>query len=705
MSGARELTAGREKRLLLGWMAFLAPIPLPFNQVLEWPVLTVYLGLVVWFLRRAAVDRSGWLPAWAMNLLGLFYLPVFLADLVLLAGRGLVRPVVHLALFAVVVKLFSLRRERDKWQTLVGIFFLFLAGMGTSIHPSVVVYLLAFLVLGLVLLARFAHLHLLAGFGRSGDAPAAVPLAGVMVLSVLLSVLMAIPLFALLPRINNPYLGQGVFALGLDRQSIGFSDEVTLDSIGRVRTNRQVALRIRFDDVERYLERQEEDFRLKAATFDVYRDDRWKRTERWQALFRGDLNLPFALAEQRPVQWAEVWLQPLRSHSLVLPPETVLVDGLEIRRLFLGRGGALRMVRRPSDVLRYQVGLAAEEVALVAPPEAEDSTLDPGGSSPAITDLATRVTGEGTSLERARQLERYFHTRYTYTLDFVGRSAEEPLEEFLFESRSGHCEYFATSMVVMLRSQGIPARLVTGFLGGEYNPFEGYFVVRQANAHAWVEAWIAEEGRWMVFDPTPPGGRPTSGRTTLLALLEGAYDYMLFHWDRWVVGYDFDDQISVFGELQRAWSAFWDGFRRGSEDDRPQAVPGRGDPETAVAALRRAAGWLSWPWLVGVVALLALAVGAMIVVRQLRRPLTPGRAYRRLCQALARAGLAVREVDPPLALRRAALARYPAAAEPAGRVFELYLQDTYAGRPLDEGQREELRASLRQAVRQLRRRD
>ena len=64
-------------------------------------------------------------------------------------------------------------------------------------------------------------------------------------------------------------------------------------------------------------------------------------------------------------------------------------------------------------------------------------------------------------------------------------------------------------MVLMLRSQGIPARLVTGFLGGEYNPFEGYYIVRESNAHAWVEACMPGEG-WRIFDPTPPAGRPVA---------------------------------------------------------------------------------------------------------------------------------------------------------------------------------------------------
>jgi hypothetical protein len=159
------MTFAREKRLLVGALAFLAPIPLPFNDTVRWPVLVAYLGAVVWFLRRAWADEARWLPLWGMNLLGVAYLPFFFFDLMALGHGRLVGPVLDLGLFALTVKLFALTRERDKWQAALGIFFLFLAAMGTSVHPSIVLYLLAFAGLALLLLTRFTYLHVLAGFG------------------------------------------------------------------------------------------------------------------------------------------------------------------------------------------------------------------------------------------------------------------------------------------------------------------------------------------------------------------------------------------------------------------------------------------------------------------------------------------------------------------------------------------------------------
>jgi len=694
------MTSGREKRLHLGLLALLAPVPLPFNQVLRWPLLGLYLLLVVGFLLRAWRGRSRWLPFWAMNLLGLLYLPIFVLDLLVLSRGALVRPVVHLALFTVVVKLFSLQRERDKWQVLIGIFFLFLAGMATSVHPSVMVYLLVFLTSSLILLARFACLHLLTGFGREPSAAPSIPLKGVLVFSVLLSVAVAVPLFALLPRVRTPYLATSGFGPGPSSEITGFTDEVTLDSIGRVRTSREVAFRIEFEDPRRYLEGRRDAVRFKAATFDRYRNNRWERSPRQETLYNPEYRrLAFELSEEPTQQSAEVWLQPLGSRSLVVPLETGRVE-IDRQRLYLSRGGALSLATPPQSVLTYRIGLTEDIPQLALPPEGADPALDPSGVTPAIADLAAQVVGVGTDRQRVERLESHLQREYEYTLDFVGRSARDPIEEFLFRAKSGHCEYFATSMVLMLRSQGIPARLVTGFLGAEYNLLQGYFVVRQENAHAWVEAYLRDESRWDLFDPTPPVGRPTVRRTNLWSLAVQAYDYLLFRWDRYVLSYDFDDQLSFFGRLREAWDRLWGWFE---EEDPRRAEEGT----TEALPAESGGGWQrlrDLPVTGVLVATLAVALlgGVWILWRRLHRPLTPVGAYRRLCRELERSGLNVLATDPPLALRTTALRRWPEAARPTGRVFDLYLQESFAGRPLDEAEREDLQRSLGEAIRRLR---
>ena len=93
--------------------------------------------------------------------------------------------------------------------------------------------------------------------------------------------------------------------------------------------------------------------------------------------------------------------------------------------------------------------------------------------------------------------------RFTYTLNLTGKPGDDPLAHFLFETRAGHCEYFASAMTIMLRTLGIPTREVNGFLPGEYNDLGGDYIVRASDAHSWVEVYFPGNG-WMTFDPTPP---------------------------------------------------------------------------------------------------------------------------------------------------------------------------------------------------------
>ena len=128
----------------------------------------------------------------------------------------------------------------------------------------------------------------------------------------------------------------------------------------------------------------------------------------------------------------------------------------------------------------------------------------PEDMSPRVAELAGRITeGAGNDYTKAKALERHLRTAYAYTWNTVFYSQQKiPLEHFLFEAKRGHCEYFATAMAVMLRTQGIPARLVTGYSVGTYNPLTGYYEVSALDGHAWVEAYIAPYG-WMTFEPTP----------------------------------------------------------------------------------------------------------------------------------------------------------------------------------------------------------
>ena len=209
----------RQKRLLLGWLVLFVALPLPFNEVIGWPVLAVYWLAVGLFLVRTSNGVAEPLPSWAMNLLGLGYLPVLLFEFSYLwQGRAL-RPLVHLAMFAMVVKLYGLKKEKEKWHVFLLVFFIFLAAMGSSVDPSVLIYLVVFLFLSFFVLARFASFHVLGSVGTAPQKRHEIPLRGFLSWGTFATVVLAVPLFMLLPRLGQPYFVAAVVGAGTNPAS------------------------------------------------------------------------------------------------------------------------------------------------------------------------------------------------------------------------------------------------------------------------------------------------------------------------------------------------------------------------------------------------------------------------------------------------------------------------------------------------------
>jgi len=166
-----------------------------------------------------------------------------------------------------------------------------------------------------------------------------------------------------------------------------------------------------------------------------------------------------------------------------------------------------------------------------------------------IPELAALVTRPGQSApDKAALLENYLLTHYRYSLKPSQIEDPKPIATFLFETKEGHCEYFASAMVIMLRSLGIPSRIVNGFRSGEYNEVGGNYTIRGRNAHSWVEAYVSE-GSWRSFDPTPASPDQVS-RNFLSEQVSHYLDAFELFWGEWVLGYDEISQVSLFKDLQ-----------------------------------------------------------------------------------------------------------------------------------------------------------
>ena len=164
--------------------------------------------------------------------------------------------------------------------------------------------------------------------------------------------------------------------------------------------------------------------------------------------------------------------------------------------------------------------------------------------------FAEQITREeSNNHDKVRAVMRHLRSRYSYSTT-GGHDPSNPLYDFLFGRKEGHCEYFSSAMTILLRSVGVPARPANGFYGGAYNRYGNYYAIRQADAHSWVEVWYPEFG-WLTYDPTPPGMVIVPPEEGLWATMTAFFDSLKLKWYRWIVEYDLEKQLEVFKNLGR----------------------------------------------------------------------------------------------------------------------------------------------------------
>jgi transglutaminase-like putative cysteine protease len=228
----------------------------------------------------------------------------------------------------------------------------------------------------------------------------------------------------------------------------------------------------------------------------------------------------------------------------------------EFRSLLLTSEGSLRVLAPMSESLRYEVS-AHSGPPLASPLSGVERSryLELPPLDIRIYTLAREWSGDGAPLDRALRIQSHLRSDFKYALDGPVRPVRDPLSDFLFVRKEGYCEYFASAMAVMLRAQGIPSRVATGFQSGYFNDVSGLYVVRASDAHAWVEAWIAGSsdgpagGRWTTFDPTPSASATRAGLLSRLNMYLDAADHA---WQEWVVSYDLTQQVAIAARFEAA---------------------------------------------------------------------------------------------------------------------------------------------------------
>jgi protein-glutamine gamma-glutamyltransferase len=528
--------------------------------------------------RRRVVISERWTTP-----LTIAYFVFYAADYFLIS-RAFLPATVHLVLFAVVVRTFSLRRDRDYTMLAVLAFLMVLASAVLTVDS---VFLFFFTGFVLVAVATFILMEMRRS-GRqakflarhSSDAHEqrhlAFSLARMTPALVLMILAGAAAVFFLLPRMSAGYLGG--YSYGTDL-STGFSDRVQLGRIGQIQQSNAVVMhvQIRGDEHGRY------ELHWRGVALANFDGRNWSNPRDLYAMSPqpdGSFAVPWQsqgiAPEEKPAAEAaatdaattsakaihyRVVLEPIGTNVFFLAPWGRRVTGA-YRKLAVDAGGAVFDGDPQHPVSTYEADSDISRPAAPAlraagnryPPFAPAYLQLPPAFDPRIRRLAAQITASSSNAyDKAAALERYLNTHYGYTLQLPRSPVADPLADFLFVRKQGHCEYFASSMAVMLRAQGIPARVVNGFRSDEFNDITGNYVIRAKNAHSWVEAYFPGYG-WITFDPTPGGGVATpQGWERAMLYLDAAQSF----WREWIVSYDASHQYilgqSAMGGTRSSW--------------------------------------------------------------------------------------------------------------------------------------------------------
>jgi len=525
--------------------------------------------------RRRFVISERWTTPLSIAYFAFFAIDYFAVS------RGFLAATIHLALFGVVVRMFSLRRERDHVTLAILAFLMVLASAVLTVDST---FLFCFAAFMLTAIATFVLMEM----RRSGMAANIQPrhssdpqqhrhLAFALVrftAALMLMILVcATGLFFVLPRMSAGYLGG--YSYGTDFSS-GFSDHVRLGGIGRIQQSNSVVMHIQIDGDKAGLY----DLHWRGVTLADFDGHTWSNHTDASPLWRrpdtsfalpSDGRAPRSYAaaslEREKLVHYRVVMEPIGTNVFFLAPWALSLEG-EYRLVAGDSGGAVYDYDFQHAISRYE---ATSDIATPSATELRAAErnypakiaeiylrLPKTGIDGRIPQLAAQITRSAkTDYDKATVIENYLRSRFGYTLQLPQREVKDPIANFLFERKQGHCEYFASSMAVMLRTLGIPARVVNGFRSDEFNDITGSYVVRAKDAHSWVEAYFPGYG-WQTFDPTPaaPAGTPHGwGRFALY--LDAAASF----WRDWVVTYDSSNQYVLTRGAINTSRGVWEGAR------------------------------------------------------------------------------------------------------------------------------------------------
>ena len=479
-----------------------------------------------------------------------------------------VNALAHLIVFLSAVKLLQVKKDRD-WVFLYLIsFFEVLLAAGLSFSPVFLVTLSLYLLAALSAVTAF-EIQKSRRVLPAVDTRLLVPpdsslfrknsvrrsegtrLPFVAFLLLCLIFVLALPLFLIAPRSGAAAITRSG---GGPAKFIGFSENVSLGEIGELKQDDAVVMRVRIDENQPAV-----GLRWRGVALDEFTGRGWRkslearRSTRNVLSERGFFQLGTTSAIHR-LTTQTFFVEPLESAVLFAAHRSIAIQG-DLPFVRMDGDGSLQSSRHEFERIIYKAISDRNE------PPADQLRRDmdrypagferyqqlPSTLDLRISSLANAILINARARNRydaAKAIEAELQTKFGYSLQMKATGAD-PLADFLFNVKAGHCEYFSTAMAVMLRTRGVAARVVNGFLPGEYNDTAGAYTVRQSDAHSWVEVYFPESGAWVTFDPTPAAGRTEPTRTGLAASLHKFAEALELIWFQYVVGYDQQEQRTL----------------------------------------------------------------------------------------------------------------------------------------------------------------
>lgn len=395
-------------------------------------------------------------------------------------------------------------------------------------------------VLGISLLALFVGLSssLAQSESRAHGLPSAMRRT---LLLLLLSAPLALVMYLLIPRLDAP-----MWVGGRSMSMTGVSENMDISAWQSVMNDYSTAFRVYFQDAPPQGLQYYRGYVLWS-----FNGQRWER-----APF-----LPEADVSSSPLGDPDrVWARYQISYEDKNAQRLFLLDypAHPIEGVRLTQSGEAMWARSPRTRI---VSQAAHALPSTLTDEQRQSALIlPDGTSPRLRSLVEKLrTQHPSDIDFANAALRHF-SGYAYSLSPARLDRSQPVDSFVFDTREGFCIHYSSAMAVMLRMAGIPSRVITGYASTEVSSLGNYHRVRQADAHAWVEAWI--DGRWVRYDPT---AQSTSDRTQSTGWADGwrnsgyeMSDWFKSYWDNWIEYYDAGAQEKALSDVQQTFSEIAD---------------------------------------------------------------------------------------------------------------------------------------------------